>query len=118
MVDRIRVGEPPSEPVFLRFGQLLGVVVCLHLTGGQWALLQTAAWVGMLADYGRSHGIEKAVAMTFDGDHPCDLCRKIEAAKKRESSPPCPAESAKRSRKRSRSSPPPNASASAIRFSP
>lgn len=55
------------------------------MAGGDWAALQTAAWVGMIADYGRSHGVGKAVVMTFDGDHPCAMCRKIEAVKKRQS---------------------------------
>jgi hypothetical protein len=76
--------------VLFRLGQVLSVFVCIYLAGGHWAVLQTAAWAGMLADYGRSYGVEKAVAMTFDGDHPCKLCCKIEAAKKRESTPDLP----------------------------
>jgi hypothetical protein len=76
--------------VLIRLGKLLSIVACVYLAGGHWAVLQTAAWAGMLADYSRSYGMEKAVAMTFDGDHPCPLCRKIESAKKRESAPDHP----------------------------
>jgi hypothetical protein len=76
--------------VLLRYGRLLCVIVCIHLVGGQWALLQTAAWAGMLADYGSAYGIRKAVEMTFDGEHPCAMCRKIGEDRKRESKPDLP----------------------------
>ena len=78
--------------MLFRFAKLLSIIACIHLAGGHWALLQTTAWVGMLADYSRSYGVEKAVSMTFDGDHPCKMCCKIAAAKKRESNPDLPAE--------------------------
>jgi hypothetical protein len=86
--------------LFLRFGQLLSIIVCVYLAGGHWAVLQTAAWTGMLADYGRSHGLEKAVSMTFDGAHPCAMCRKIEVAKKGESAPGLPGGKSDQSTKR------------------
>lgn len=52
---------------------LLGAVLAslnLHL-----ALTQTAAWAGMLSDYGNQTGsFREAVEMTFGGDYPCELC--------------------------------------------
>ncbi len=83
---------PPTifADVILRFGRLLCILVCIHLVGGQWAVLQTAAWAGMLADYGSTYGIRKAVKMTFDGEHPCPMCRKIRADKEREPRPDLP----------------------------
>lgn len=95
-------GPPPSPsaPVLFRFTKVLSIIACVYLAGGHWALLQTTAWVGMLADYSRSYGVEKAVAMTFDGEHPCAMCCKIAAAKKRESSPDLPAENLRKIEKK------------------
>ncbi|HTV39434.1 MAG TPA: hypothetical protein VMF08_02575 [Candidatus Sulfotelmatobacter sp.] len=49
-----------------------------------WALLQTVAWTTMLANNLQSRSLHDAVAMTFDGQHPCPLCKAIAAAKKSE----------------------------------
>lgn len=76
--------------MWIRLGRWLSLIACLSLAGGHWAMLQTAAWSGMLLEYGRSYGVEKAVSMTFDGDHPCALCKKIEAAQKQQSSSEAP----------------------------
>lgn len=46
--------------------------------GMHWALLQSAAWVGMLVTYSRDASIAEAVAKTFDGKHPCRLCKLVE----------------------------------------
>lgn len=54
------------------------------MTGAHWAALQTVAWTTMLASNLRTHSVAEAVADTFDGDHPCPLCRAIAAAKKSE----------------------------------
>jgi hypothetical protein len=49
-----------------------------------WALLQTVAWTTMLANNLQSRSLHDAVTMTFDGEHPCPLCKAIAAAKKSE----------------------------------
>ncbi len=54
------------------------------MTGGQWAMLQSAAWAGMLVNNLRSQSIACAVSQTFDGDHPCPMCKAIETGKKSE----------------------------------
>lgn len=41
--------------------------------------LQVAAWVGMLVNYSRDATLTEAVEMTFDGEHPCPMCKAIEA---------------------------------------
>ncbi|HVC09310.1 MAG TPA: hypothetical protein VNH15_05170 [Elusimicrobiota bacterium] len=41
------------------------------------ALLQTFAWGRMAWRYSRTHSAQRAMAMTFDGKHPCSLCLKI-----------------------------------------
>jgi hypothetical protein len=52
------------------------------MLGAQWTLLQTVAWTSMLADNLRTHSLSESVARTFDGKHPCPICKAIAAAKK------------------------------------
>ena len=51
-------------------------------TGTQWIALQTVAWTAMLADNLHAHSVAESVTRTFDGKHPCCLCKAIAAAKK------------------------------------
>lgn len=52
------------------------------MTGAHWAALQTVAWTTMLASNLRTQSFSKAVSETFDGEHPCCMCKAIAAAKK------------------------------------
>lgn len=52
--------------------------------GGHWAVLQTVAWAGMIVEYTRSYGLESGVEKTFDGDHPCHMCVKVEKGRVQE----------------------------------
>ena len=59
------------------------MVAALVLTTGlHWAALQTVAWTTMLASNLCSQSVGEAVSNTFDGEHPCPLCKAIAAAKK------------------------------------
>lgn len=59
------------------------MVLALVLTTGlHWAALQTVAWTTMFASNLRSQCLTEAVTRTFDGRHPCCLCKAIAAAKK------------------------------------
>lgn len=71
----------------LRSGQGLMLAVLLAASGGHWMILQSLAWTRMLVCYSQSENIVSAVAKTFDGQHPCSLCKKIEQAKNTEPSP-------------------------------
>lgn len=42
--------------------------------GLHWAAMQGVAWMGMFAEFSRTHSMGEAVSMTFDGRHPCALC--------------------------------------------
>ena len=53
----------------------------LSLSGAALALLQTAAWVSMLACRAPSQGIAASVKSTFDGKHPCPMCKAVDAGK-------------------------------------
>ena len=68
-----------------RFGLLLVALALFSIAGGPWAVLQTVAWAGMLHDYTQRTGsFAVAVEQTFDGQHPCEFCREIAAAKVKE----------------------------------
>lgn len=51
------------------------------MIGGHWALLQGAAWAGMLVTYSKDATLTQAWAKTFDGQHPCKLCKAVRAGK-------------------------------------
>jgi len=60
------------------------IVALFAATGGHWALLQTVAWTNMLAENLRTESFTDAVARTFDGKHPCSMCKAISQGKKSE----------------------------------
>ena len=64
-------------PVFHKFGQLLMIVAVLSATGTHWLALQSVAWTTMLAENLHTTSWHRAVQRTFDGKHPCCLCREI-----------------------------------------
>ena len=67
-----------------RLGKILIVIALTTMVGLHWTLLQTVAWTGMLANNLCTESLSQAVSNTFNGDHPCPLCRAIAAAKKSE----------------------------------
>lgn len=70
--------------MLVRLGHALLIAALLVATGGHWAVLQTVAWTNMLASNLRTESFDAAVAKTFDGKHPCKLCKVISAGKKTE----------------------------------
>jgi hypothetical protein len=60
------------------------IFAVLSATGTHWLALQSLAWTTMLAENLHSTSWQQAVERTFDGQHPCCLCRQIAAAKKAE----------------------------------
>ncbi len=70
--------------MLVRLGHALLIAALLVATGGHWAVLQTVAWTNMLASNLRTESFDAAVAKTFDGQHPCKLCKVISAGKKSE----------------------------------
>jgi hypothetical protein len=60
------------------------IIAVLSATGTHWLALQSAAWTAMLAKNLQSASWYQAVERTFDGKHPCCLCRQIAAAKQSE----------------------------------
>lgn len=65
--------------------------ICLamfSIAGGHWAVLQTIAWVQMVAEYSQFVSVTEAVEMTLSGEAPCSMCKKIAEAKHKEEKAP------------------------------
>lgn len=60
------------------------IVAVLTATGTHWLALQSVAWTAMLAENLESHSWHEAVQRTFDGKHPCCLCKEIANGKQSE----------------------------------
>ena len=80
------MSESPCFSVFRRqthrvvktfFARTLVFIACLHLMGGHWLALQGVAWVTMLVDNSQESSLVDAVSKTFDGQHPCPLCKAV-----------------------------------------
>ncbi|MDB6119237.1 MAG: hypothetical protein JWO08_3018 [Verrucomicrobiaceae bacterium] len=57
--------------------------------GAQWAVLQSAAWVGMAVSYSLHEGsVTEGLSKTFDGQHPCALCHVVTKGKGSEKKDP------------------------------
>jgi hypothetical protein len=66
----------------------IGCGLCLAAVvatlGGHWLALQSVAWCRMVAEFSQTESIGNALRMTFDGKHPCRLCRKVMQGAQRE----------------------------------
>ena len=51
-------------------------------------MFQTIAWAQMLQDYSRNASITEAIAKTFSGRSPCDMCTRISEEQQREGRTP------------------------------
>ena len=53
-------------------------------TGSHWAVLQTVAWTNMFVDNASEEPFSSAFIKTFDGQHPCALCKQIDKGRQSE----------------------------------
>jgi hypothetical protein len=60
------------------------IVALAGSIGLHWAFLQSVAWVSMVVTFSQDAPLSEAIAKTFDGQHPCKLCKGIAAGKKSE----------------------------------
>jgi hypothetical protein len=65
-------------------GQIACMLAAFVVAGGHWAVLQSVAWFSMLANYSSQDGLVAGVSKTFDGQHPCALCKAVEEGQKQE----------------------------------
>ena len=52
--------------------------------GVHWTFLQSVAWVGMVVSYSHNATLGEALAKSFDGRHPCKLCKAVQEGKQSE----------------------------------
>ena len=76
----------------MRIGRTLALIALLNFAGAHWIVLQSIAWSSMVAKRARHFHLAEAVQKTFDGAHPCSLCKGISRAQEKERKPPVRAE--------------------------
>jgi len=67
--------------MFARTGRCVVALVLFVSVGGHWFCLQSVAWARMVVNNSQRCSFSQAVAQTFDGGHPCDLCKHITKAR-------------------------------------
>jgi len=70
--------------MFRRVGQVMVVCALIFSIGAHWLILQSVAWTGMVIAYSQNATLKDALEKTFDGKHPCKLCRFVQDGKKSE----------------------------------
>jgi len=71
--------------VLVKLSKWLLVLALSASIGAHWGFLQSVAWVGMAISYSQdSSSFTEALAKTFDGKHPCKLCKFVADGKKSE----------------------------------
>ena len=70
---------------FLRI--LLGIALVLLMQGPA-MLVQEVAWVNMLVTYTQERGLKRGVIETFDGEHPCEMCKTAEKLRQQKGDDP------------------------------
>lgn len=71
----------------VKVSQWLVVFALICAIGGHWVFLQSIAWVGMVVTYAQDATISVALKKTFDGRHPCRLCKFVEKGKESQEQP-------------------------------
>lgn len=72
----------------LRASQYLLIATLLVSMGGHLALLQTIAWGNMLVEFSSESSFSEAMDKTFDGEHPCALCKVVKKSKSEDGKEP------------------------------
>jgi hypothetical protein len=70
--------------VLRRVGKWLVVIALVIFTGGHWLVLQSVAWFTMAVNFAQTDSLPQALKKTFDGKHPCKICKTVEAGRKSE----------------------------------
>jgi hypothetical protein len=83
--DRHFLPMLPPPVTFLR--KLLAIALVLLMQGPA-MLVQEVAWVNMLVTYTHERGLKRGVIETFDGAHPCKLCKTAEKLRQQKGDDP------------------------------
>jgi hypothetical protein len=71
-----------------RLFQLAVVATLVFVIGVHWILLQSVAWTGMIIVYAQTAPLREAIIKTFDGQHPCQLCKTVQEGREAEQNQP------------------------------
>jgi hypothetical protein len=63
------------------------VVLLVLALGLQWTALQSVAWVSMFVKFSREAPLIEALVKTFDGQHPCLLCKIVKEGQQADQRP-------------------------------
>jgi hypothetical protein len=66
--------------VFRCIGRIVTIFGLYCTIGLHWFTLQSVAWTSMIIDYSKRGTFCQAIVQTFDGAHPCSLCRVVNKA--------------------------------------
>lgn len=76
----------------MKRARLLILAALMVSIGGQWMVLQGVAWLSMAVTYSVESGsVSSGLSKTFDGDHPCPLCKAVQKGSQEERDPAAPA---------------------------
>ena len=67
-----------------KFTQAVVALALVCVIGGPWAMLQSFAWLGMAVTYAQDASLKEAFVKTFDGKHPCGICKAVQEGKRSE----------------------------------
>ena len=73
-----------TPPVQTRLVRIIAILAAVQILGGHWVALQSVAWVGMVLDYSQQASLSMALEKTFDGEHPCGLCKTVNKGRSEE----------------------------------
>jgi hypothetical protein len=80
-------GECSAADVRAFILRALTIACAIYLSGAHWLILQGAAWSRMIVERSQTMGFTVAVQTTFDGDHPCKMCKVVNTGAKSENAP-------------------------------
>ncbi len=80
LIVATRSGDAYSAVMLPAIGRATTILALCLAIGLHWAALQSAAWTAMLIEYSKHTTLRQALTQTFDGDHPCAICKGINAA--------------------------------------
>jgi hypothetical protein len=65
------------KPLLTFAPRAAALLAALVLCGGHWMIAQSIAWSAMLVTYSQETTVLAAIDNTFDGAHPCELCKTV-----------------------------------------
>ncbi|NJK90732.1 MAG: hypothetical protein HC904_02195 [Blastochloris sp.] len=67
--------------ILKKLGLLLSWCALSYVSGAHLAVVQSLAWTQMLVEYTSESGLARGISQTFDGEHPCGMCKEVEKAR-------------------------------------